>query len=154
MIYPQLLAFFALVLFRYAWLHRVHNTVLILLAASAVNVVVNQFIGPKDPFILVFYSQIDVITMLAIFKYGDIMRWYQIVLLMAALVAHIVCQVDVQYGLNAVWGSYEFILGTLTVFQLLGGVTHGVAERKRPFDNDDSESGIHYFRRIHKGSIQ
>ena len=145
MIYDQLLAFCVVLFFRYAWLNRIDNTILILVAASYINVIVNSFMGPEDPFLVPIYSSIDVLTIIILIKHGDILKGYQSALLTVAVFIHLALLIDVNYKFNIIYDDYEKVLGMVTIFQLIGGLVHGVAKRERPSGHGSSKCDIHYF---------
>jgi len=145
MIYEQLLAFCGVFLFRYAWLRRVDNTILILVAASYCNLIVNSFMGPEDPFLVPIYSSIDALTIIFLIKHGDILKGYQSALLTVAVFIHLALLIDVNYKLNIIYDDYETVLGMVTIFQLIGGLVHGVAKRERPSGHGSNQRDIHYF---------
>lgn len=149
MINEQLLAFCIVLIFRYLWLRRIDYTILILVSASYINAVANSFMGPDDPFLVPIYSSIDALTIIALIKYGDILKGYQSALLTVAIFMHLACQIDVNYGLSLILDDYKAALGMVTIFQLLGGLVHGVAKRERPDDHGSNQRNSHYFSLSH-----
>lgn len=105
--------------------------------------------GPEDPFLIPIYSAIDALTIIALLKYGDILKGYQSALLAVAVFMHLTCQIDVHYGLSLIYDDYEAALGMVTIFQLLGGLVHGVAKRERPSDHGSNKRDSHYFSLSH-----
>ncbi len=149
MIYEQLLAFCVVLFFRYAWLRRIDYTILILVAASYINVIVNSFMGPEDPFLVPIYSSTDALTIIILIKHGDILKGYQSALLTVAVFTHLAFLIDVNYKFNLIYDDYEAALGMVTIFQLLGGLVHGVAKRERPSDHGGNKRDSHYFSLSH-----
>lgn len=145
MIYEQVVAFSVILLYRYGRWGGLHNSFVILLIASYVNLMANSLLGPSDPFLVPIYSSIDALTITALLRFGGVQRGYQSVLLGASAIIHLTCQLDVHYELNLIYDNYIAASGMVTIFQLLGGLVHGVAKRERPDDHGEHKHDIRYF---------
>ena len=113
---------------------RVRSTYLILVCAGSLNLLINEIVA-ADQGVLFAYSFLNLLTVYAILKCGDIHFNYQAMLLGVATVINGLCQYDVENGTNIVYDSYNYLIVLVTMFQVFGGVYDGLARHKRCSNN-------------------
>jgi len=134
-----------------AWFFRGSKTYQILLAASAVNLVLYFSTSESTLLLAVIYSFIDTITALLLFKFADRLKWFQISLLSSAAVINFLMQIDVDTGSSIVFDNYVMIVTGITAIQMIGavidGLYNGFSDIRR---NHTDRAEHHYFSHAHR----
>jgi len=133
-----------------AWFFRSSRTYQILLAASAVNLILYFNTSESTLLLAVMYSFVDTITALLLFKFADRLKWFQICLLSCAAVINFLMQIDVDTGSSIVFDNYVVIVTGITALQMIGavidGLYNGFSNIRR---NHTDRPEHHYFSHAH-----
>jgi len=94
-----------------------------ILAFSAIaNLAIDHYTTADSPWLMMVYSDIELVTALLVLKYGDIQKIYQSILLALMLALHFTGQlfivIDDYYLFES--GIYTYVMSLLIIFQLLG----------------------------------
>lgn len=110
----QFSAFFALALMIRS------RTYTLLAVFSLVNLAADQFTHSDDLYLMVVYSLIDYITIMALIAFGDIHKMRQVIILALMISLHALLEYDQVFGTNIVFDWYIYGVSALILAQLAG----------------------------------
>jgi len=119
------------VLFALVFLIARNNTNFILCFAAIGNVLIYPY---TDEYTTALEMVLTAATLALIISSGDRQYWYQVGLLLFALVAMVFFELDQANGTNVILNNYDITIILITIMQLMGagyGITVGIFERLR-----------------------
>lgn len=119
------------VLFALVFLLARSRTNFILCAASIGAVLMYPY---TDEYTTTLEMGLNAVTLCLIISFGDRQYWYQIGLLLSALVVRVFFEIDQANGTDVILNNYDITIILITIMQLMGagyGITLGVFERLR-----------------------
>lgn len=109
------------------------RTYVILFAVAWLNPLIYQ-LEATSFWLLMVCAGVDTLTVYAIFRWGDVHKLYQGLILCLAVILNFLCEIDMG-GSNLVFSDYETLARGLTALQLLGAVYGlGINQINRPPD--------------------
>jgi len=103
------------------------RTYTLLTVFSFVNLVADQLTNSDGLYLMVVYSLIDYITIMALIAFGDIHRMRQVIILALMISLHALLEYDQSFGTNIVFDWYVYGISALILAQLAGA--RGVINR-------------------------
>lgn len=101
------------------------RTYQILFVASVANLILYYFTSESTPWLVVGYSHLDTATCLFLLRFGDRSRAFQCVLLVMAVIAHYLVEIDLSTGSSVFYDSYIPAVVGITVLQMIGAAIDG-----------------------------
>jgi hypothetical protein len=112
-------------LFVLAFLFKQSATYGILMVAAFLNVVIYPLFSEYS---VLVEAGLDTLVLVSLVVYGDKHRFYQIGLLLCALLLHVQFELDQANGTDLIFSNYGGVIIGITIMQLLG-VFHGFSQR-------------------------
>jgi len=82
------------------------------------------------------------VTCLFLLRFGDLSKGFQFVLLVAAVMAHYLMEIDLTTGSSAIYDNYVQVVVLVTILQMIGAAVdgyHAGSGRIRRLDSDRPE---------------